>query len=223
MARTKRKEKEREFKQLMIIDAAKTVFEQKGYYNTKIEDITAEAGFAKGSFYNYFECKKDLMIKIIVEKFTSRLSHLEKIAGSDISAELKLKSVIKTQYSFITDSDTSLLFKYFNNIHELTVFFSESVASLEEIEKITTILIEDLIAEFFEENKVALVHSNYCNLTRLFICYGKGVMMEIIGNKLNDALSAEEADEKNRMLIRDHFNFLLFSLKNASIIEKEIK
>jgi AcrR family transcriptional regulator len=43
-----------------LLLAARRVFERKGYGNSRIEDITEEAGYAIGSFYTYFNSKEEV-------------------------------------------------------------------------------------------------------------------------------------------------------------------
>ncbi len=48
-----------------LIDAARRVFEEKGYADTRIGDITAEAAVAHGTFYTYFESKHELFREVV--------------------------------------------------------------------------------------------------------------------------------------------------------------
>ncbi|WFD11290.1 TetR/AcrR family transcriptional regulator [Tepidibacter hydrothermalis] len=58
-------------KKLKLIESAKKVFNDKGYHNTHIKDITLEAGISTGLFYKYFKDKNDIyiqVVKLLIEK-----------------------------------------------------------------------------------------------------------------------------------------------------------
>ncbi len=48
-----------------ILDAAEKVLGEKGYFPASITDITREAGVAQGTFYVYFESKREVFIEVL--------------------------------------------------------------------------------------------------------------------------------------------------------------
>lgn len=64
-----------------IINAAYTLFIQKGYNASSIQDILDEAGVSKGTFYNYFTSKTQCLIAIM-ESIGSELSQLRMAAAA---------------------------------------------------------------------------------------------------------------------------------------------
>lgn len=56
-----------------ILEAARTVFAKRGYHETTIDDIVAEAGVARGTFYLYFEDKRAVFADLI-DRFSARIT-----------------------------------------------------------------------------------------------------------------------------------------------------
>jgi AcrR family transcriptional regulator len=52
-----------------IIKAAIQAFSRKGYHRTKVSDITKEVGISTGTFYIYFENKRELFIEVVEDVF----------------------------------------------------------------------------------------------------------------------------------------------------------
>ncbi len=64
----KRKQKIRDTKANLILDAALEVLAQKGYYQTRLEDIADKAGFSKSALYRYYKDKDEIFITIAVRE-----------------------------------------------------------------------------------------------------------------------------------------------------------
>ncbi len=71
----RRKEKTRQ----ELLAAAKKILAKKGYYNTKITDIAAEADIGVGTFYLYYSTKDALFFELVFFRFAQDNRELFKI------------------------------------------------------------------------------------------------------------------------------------------------
>jgi len=63
--RTKKSEIIKKEKRNLFLISALSVFEEKGFNNTRIKDITKKAGTSVGNFYNYFKSKEEVIEVLI--------------------------------------------------------------------------------------------------------------------------------------------------------------
>jgi len=64
-----------------LLDAARRVFERRGYVDANVEDIVKEAGVARGSFYTYFPSKVEIFRAVCAE-VGAKIN--DAVAGSDL-------------------------------------------------------------------------------------------------------------------------------------------
>lgn len=85
-----------------IVTAAKDLFSQCDYFQTTSKDIAKAAGVSIGSFYTYFENKKEVMIEILNDYMNATLhSSSREDAESEQSEELtkSLQMIIHTCFA----------------------------------------------------------------------------------------------------------------------------
>jgi len=57
-----------------LLEAARTLFAEKGYHETTVDDITRAADVAKGTFYLYFSEKREIYLEVI-RSFLTLIKH----------------------------------------------------------------------------------------------------------------------------------------------------
>lgn len=121
---TKRQQQAIETKKF-IFDTAVTLFNEQGYDNVTVEEITQRAGVAKGSFYTYFRSKSD----IVIEEFRNIDYYYERYERNlkrYTSATKRLLTFTRAQLRYVRDEVGIRLLKllYVNNIR---LYDSENV------------------------------------------------------------------------------------------------
>ena len=69
-----------------IVTAAEDVFTKKGFAEARMDDIAEETGLSKGTLYNYFKSKDDLIIAILDRIFQREFRAFEQSDISKMSA-----------------------------------------------------------------------------------------------------------------------------------------
>ncbi|KRM59109.1 TetR/AcrR family transcriptional regulator [Secundilactobacillus malefermentans] len=64
-----------------LLDTADQLIVQRGYENISVDEIVKTAGIAKGTFYNYFERKEDLIFELSKEHFANVIDDNEAVSG----------------------------------------------------------------------------------------------------------------------------------------------
>ena len=79
-----------------IINAAEDVFTKKGFDEARMDDIAEQTGLSKGTLYNYFKSKDDLIIAILDRIFQREFKVFESIDLANMSATDAIWSFAET-------------------------------------------------------------------------------------------------------------------------------
>jgi len=84
-----------------LLEAAKDVFEELGFLDTRVSDISDRAGLSHGSFYHYFESKEQIFRELAEEidaKLTAGLSDIILAPGLDIGPVERLREALRSHF-----------------------------------------------------------------------------------------------------------------------------
>lgn len=83
-----------EKRKLELLEIAYRMFISRGYENTSVDDIIAEAGIAKGTYYYYFESKEQTLEEVIGMMIDKEIEAAGAILDSDMPVPQKIIGII---------------------------------------------------------------------------------------------------------------------------------
>jgi len=114
MSVVSRREREKVQRRQAILDAAKELFLEKGYFLTTMEAIAEKAELGKGTIYLYFSNKDELYISVTEEGFFILEENMARVSEQDLEPLERLKSYY---YTFVdhclTHREHFRIFEYF--------------------------------------------------------------------------------------------------------------
>jgi TetR/AcrR family transcriptional regulator, fatty acid metabolism regulator protein len=128
-----------------ILNAALKTFVKRGYPETRVAEIAAEAGVAEGTLYNYFPSKEELLLALFDEKWGQIIHGIkEKIRRLDDPND-KLKAIFSLVVKMFK-KNRQLAELFMIDIKQSSIFLNNYT-----INRIVEFL--DLIEEILEEGK----------------------------------------------------------------------
>jgi TetR/AcrR family transcriptional regulator len=115
-----------------LLDAALTLFVEKGYAATRVEEVASRAGVSKGTLFLYFPSKEELFKAVVRENIAGRFDEwnqeLDEFRGS--SAEL-LRYALHTWWERLgltpASGITKLIVGEARNFPEIAAFYEQEV------------------------------------------------------------------------------------------------
>jgi len=186
-----------------LLESAKRLFSQKGYYATSVEDIVASAGLSKGAFYFYFKSKEELFKSLVEEMHLNIVKRLESFLERDLPLE---DALIEHAEVFLED--------IYQNRHIAQIFLFQLVGTNEEFRELyyTKIAhLRELLAKMVDKaiQRGEITYKNAENIVNLYAGFLRMLVLEYVFREREPDL------ERVKSLAQEGVKVLFRGLKNA--------
>lgn len=93
-----------EERRALFLETAARLFEEKGYANTSVEDITRELGFTKGVFYYYWKNKREIVQEIHDRALGIINERMDRVMAEESSPAIRLEAAIRNHVEAVLES-----------------------------------------------------------------------------------------------------------------------
>jgi AcrR family transcriptional regulator len=108
-----------------ILDAALVLFNQYGYKNVTIANISKEAHVSLETIYNYFESKENLKKELLCQIIDDFCTLTESIMKSDLPVETKFEKLLLSKVDFGKQFSREFLTEELHELNDLDLFGGE--------------------------------------------------------------------------------------------------
>ncbi|MEM6815623.1 MAG: TetR/AcrR family transcriptional regulator [Bacteroidota bacterium] len=158
MSVKERRQREREARKQLILDASERLIKLKGIDVMTMTDVANEAELAKGTLYLYFKNKDQLLAALSLRGLHILLDLFKKAASSHENCKEKIKAMIRANFEY---------FKKYPAYYELNASFESkfSAVAVEELQPISDeiySMFNEIIKKGLEEGSIhSSVNSTY--------------------------------------------------------------
>ncbi len=117
-----------------ILDAALTLFTEKGFSSTRMIDVAKAAGISKGTLYLYFDSKETIFRDVVQQRITPQIDQVAELVDSFEGSQAELlKNMINAWWMGIACTPLSAIPKIMvsesGNFPELAEYFTKTVVT----------------------------------------------------------------------------------------------
>lgn len=107
-----RKEREREFKKQLIAEAAFQLFKNSSFEAVTVQDIASAAECGKGTIYQFFATKEEILYYILNEAQERLIENIEAECSQEKNALTALSHYLNLQYEYHTSYSSLIMSLY---------------------------------------------------------------------------------------------------------------
>lgn len=144
------KERQRREREDLILQVAEEVLEEKGYYETSMDEIAARVGIAKGTIYTHFSSKEELVASIFARDMQQFMQGIDRILESEQTPRAKLEDLMASLHDGIYTRRAKLLTSTYTGVDVKRLISAKSGSVHQMWECIVS-----KVAKLIDEGKVA--------------------------------------------------------------------
>ena len=172
----------------LILDSAEKLFVQKGYSETSINDIAAEADFSRTSIYQYFNSKEEIYLHIL-ERYTDPLTErLREATAAEPTVPDKIRAFLE-ELKKMKHEKSNFFELYFIQRHQVEPRLPEQLRTQLNQKRRR---LENVFREFYQEGvgKGEVRPIRFKDASNLFFAQIMGMMLlhEYYGNEFDVTL-----------------------------------
>src|SRR6266498_5977614 len=141
------KERQREERAALILEAAYEVLVEKGYHDASIDEIAARVGISKGAVYLHFASKEDLVVALLEQQIVGFMALVDHVIGEATTVRARLEQILLHTYTGI-QGERQVLLELNNSIGLIKSVIEKRVGLQARVAEVT-----EHITALFEEGK----------------------------------------------------------------------
>ena len=144
------KERQRQEREALILQAAEEVLTEKGYHEMSMDEIAARVGISKGTVYLHFASKEDLVFALFERDMQKFQELVEERIDPASTVRGRMETILHLMFEGLFSRRISLLYTIYNSSELRKIFIEKKGCMREMMEQLTT-----RVTSLLEEGKAS--------------------------------------------------------------------